>query len=117
MPEPIIVQHLMSSAASDVPWKPFREGIEIHTLYERGENGPSAALLRYQPGARVSTHMHTGFEHILILSGSQVDARGEHVAGTLVINPPGSVHDVLSPNGCTVLAIWERPVEFIGHEA
>jgi len=98
-------------------WQPYREGIEIHQLYKHGEDGPSAAFLRYRPGARVPAHVHAGYEHILILSGSQIDQRGSHAAGTLIINPPGSGHDVHSPEGCTALAIWERPVQFVGNGA
>ncbi len=115
--KPLIVQDLMmATTRSGLRWEPFRDGVEIHRLYDRGENGPSAALLRYQPGARIPMHAHPGYEHIFVLSGSQIDQGGSHLAGTLVINPPGSRHDVHSPEGCTVLAIWERPVVFLGNE-
>jgi anti-sigma factor ChrR (cupin superfamily) len=93
------------------PWEPFREGVEIYRLYSDGEQGSSAALLRYQPGASVPMHDHLGFEHILILSGSQTDCNGTHEAGTLVINPPQTSHSVASASGCIVLVIWEKPVK------
>lgn len=93
-----------------LPWQPFRPGIEIYRLYGDGETGAAAALLRYQPGAIVPQHDHQGFEHIFVLTGSQIDSNGEHQAGTLVINPPGTHHSVTSPLGCIVLAIWEKPV-------
>ena len=35
---------------------------------------------------------------------------GTYEAGTLVINPPGSSHQVHVPKPSLVLAIWERPV-------
>ena len=35
-------------------------------------------------------------------------------AGTLIINPPGTQHSVVSEAGCIVLAIYEKPVEFLG---
>jgi anti-sigma factor ChrR (cupin superfamily) len=92
-------------------WQPFREGVEIYRLYNDGEKGSSAALLRYQPGASVPQHGHPGFEHIFVLSGSQSDRNGIHEAGTLVINPPQTSHSVASATGCIVLAIWEKPVE------
>jgi len=38
----------------------------------------------------VPMHEHTGYEHILILAGSQRDENGTFEAGTLVINPPGT---------------------------
>lgn len=93
-------------------WMPYRDGVSIHRLYGTADAGPSAALLRYQPGASMPYHAHQGFEHIYVLHGAQVDARGTHVAGTLVVNRPGSAHEVVSPQGCVVLAIWERPVAF-----
>lgn len=91
-------------------WKPFRPGVEIHRLYGDGQQGPSAALLKYEPGATVPEHSHTGYEHIIVLSGEQRDHQGTYTAGTLVINEPNSHHNVTSESGCIVLIIWERPV-------
>ena len=34
------------------------------------------------------------------------------LSDTLVINPPGSRHRVVSDDGCLVLVIWEQPVVF-----
>ncbi|HZG39436.1 MAG TPA: cupin domain-containing protein [Nodosilinea sp.] len=99
------------SRADDLPWQPFRPGVEIYRLYPESNNGAAAALLRYQPGASVPRHCHTGFEHILVLSGSQTDDNGHYHTGTLVINPPGSRHTVASSEGCIVLAIWAKPVQ------
>jgi|SRR5665213_553949 len=93
-------------------WDHFRDGIEIHRLYETGD-GPSAALLRYAPGAFLPRHLHPGHEHILVLRGSQIDDAGEHSAGTLLVYMPGTSHAIRSPGGCIVLIIWERPVTFI----
>lgn len=90
-------------------WQPFREGVEIYRLYGDG-TGAGAALLHYQSGASVPQHSHTGFEHILVLSGAQTDINGKHEVGTLVINPPGTSHAVESESGCIVLAIWEKPI-------
>ncbi|MEM9091449.1 MAG: cupin domain-containing protein [Cyanobacteria bacterium P01_F01_bin.53] len=104
-----------------IPWQPFRPGVDIHMLYgdsPAGEahqrtQGPSAALLNYAPGATVPAHRHTGYEHIVVLSGSQSDHQGQHLAGSLIINPPGSRHDIVSEDGCIVLIIWERPVAML----
>lgn len=108
---------VLSGALADIDalektldWQPFREGIEIARIYRDGEAGPSAAFLRYAPGARVAYHFHPGFEHIVILKGTQRDRLGEHGPGTLIINPPGTSHAVSSPGGCIVLIIWEKPV-------
>jgi anti-sigma factor ChrR (cupin superfamily) len=94
-------------------WEPFREGVEIFTIYGDRGNGGAAALLRYQPGARVPRHEHSDWEHILVLHGSQSDESGEYRAGTLVVNRPSSSHSIFSKDGCVVLAIWTGPVRIL----
>ena len=108
----MILSNLFSLAddPEQLSWKPFRPGVEIHRLYGDGSQGPAAALLKYEPGASVPHHEHTGYEHIVVLSGSQRDHQGNHGAGTLVINSPNTSHDVVSDEGCIVLIIWEKPV-------
>src|SRR6516165_5900350 len=96
-----------------LPWKPFQPGVDIYRLYEDGVSGPNAALLRFQPGGRVPLHEHTGYEHIFVLSGSQVDENSEAETGVLIINPPGTSHSIVSKTGCIVLAIYEKPVRFL----
>ncbi len=92
-------------------WERLADGIEIHRLYTLA-SGQSAALLRYQPGAKLPRHWHVGLEHVLVLRGSQSDENGLHTPGTILIHPPGTAHSVRSDEGCVALAIWERPVVF-----
>ena len=106
----------IASRQDELPWQPFRPGVDIYRLYGNGEEGSAAALLRYQPEASVPRHQHTGFEHIFVISGSQTDGNGEHQAGTLVINSPGTQHSVKSQAGCIVLAIWEKPVSLLASD-
>ena len=96
-----------------IRWEPFQPGVEIYRLYGDGQAGPTAALLRFRPGSRIAFHEHTGYEHIFVLSGSQVDEHTEAGTGTLIINPPGTAHSVVSESGCIVLAIYEKPVKFL----
>ena len=113
MKDTLVISELATRVlAPGFEWMPYRDGVRIHRLYGAGEAGPSAALLRYEPGASIPRHVHQGYEHLYVLHGTQVDARGTHAAGTLVINPPGSSHAVVSPTGCVVLVIWERPIAF-----
>jgi anti-sigma factor ChrR (cupin superfamily) len=84
----------------------------MHRIYGDGRGGPSAALLRYAPGATLPHHRHTGYEHITILEGSQIDQHGVYAAPCFIVNPPGSSHGVSSPDGCLVLVIWNEPVIF-----
>ena len=102
-----------SGRAQELSWEPFHEGVEIHRLYGDGSSGPSAALIRFQPGASVPRHEHTGYEHILVLAGSQRDESGVSPAGTFIVNPPGTRHAIVSDDGCIVLAIYESPVRFL----
>ncbi len=103
----------IAKCQDQIAWKPFRDGVEIHFLYGDGVSGPSAALIRYQKGASVPLHEHVGYEHILVLAGSQHDHHGTSVSGTLTINPPGTRHELTSAAGCIVLAIYEKPVKFL----
>lgn len=102
-------------ALSQLPgYEPLRPGVDILYLYKDAASGASSALLRYAPGARVPEHRHEGHEHVFVLSGEQRDHLGSYPAGTFVINPPGTSHEVSSPEGCLVLIVWQRPVSFTG---
>lgn len=112
-PQTVLAGFLTSALVGgwqDLPFEPFREGVEIHRLAE----GPAAAaLLRYAPGASVPRHRHTGLETILVLEGTQSDDHGTASAGSLIFNPEGTEHRVWSETGCVVLIHWTRPVEFL----
>jgi anti-sigma factor ChrR (cupin superfamily) len=99
------------ASGAGVDWTPWREGIDIHRIYGTSVSGPSAALLRFAPQAMVPPHEHTGYEHVIVLAGSQEDSMGVYRAGTLVVNAPGTRHCVRAPQGCIVLVIWEQPVK------
>jgi anti-sigma factor ChrR (cupin superfamily) len=112
----VVIADLLARAAAGAEegaWEPLRPGVDIRRLYQTSDGGPSAALLRYRPGASVPRHEHLGYEHILVLQGSQSDERGTYPAGSFIVNPPGSTHRVVSAEGCVVLIIWERGVRFL----
>ncbi len=102
----------LASRADELEWQPFRDGVEIHRLYGDGLTGPSAALMRFREKGNIPFHHHAGYEHILVLAGSQRDEHGTLLAGTLRIHPPGTSHRVVSEAGCVILAIYEKPVCF-----
>jgi len=97
---------------TEIPWQPFQDGVDIHRLYGNGVTGPTAALIRFRAGGKISLHEHTGHEHVIVLTGSERDQNSSIRTGTLVINPPGTQHSVVSDAGCIVLAIYESPVNF-----
>lgn len=120
MMDPIILKDALTNIDAlekTLDWKPFRPGVEISRIYTTPDSGPASAFLKYQPGAAVPLHMHGGYEHIFILKGSQVDRSGENFAGSVIVNPPGSSHQVSSPKGCIVLVIWVKPVIIAGEPA
>ena len=103
-------RNLLAGGWKDLPFEPFRPGVEIHRLRD-GE--PALALLRYQPGASVPSHLHPDVETILVLEGSQSDEKGTYGPGDFVINQPGSSHRVWSDDGCVVLIGWSKPVRIL----
>lgn len=108
-----ILKNLNTLEYKSLDWQEFREGVSIFPIYASGVSQASSALLKYLPGASVPRHEHTGYEHIFVLEGSQEDERGIYTKGDFVVNKPGTDHWVRSVDGCVVLAIWEKPVQFI----
>ncbi|MBT5649529.1 MAG: cupin domain-containing protein [Rhodospirillaceae bacterium] len=97
---------------SNRKWQEFKPGVQASWVYENGESGPACAFLKYAPGTAIPWHWHPAHEHILVLEGSQSDENGTYRAGSVLISRPGSGHTVRSDEGCVVLAVWEKPVQF-----
>ncbi len=121
MPSPsdsIVFSNLLEQAktlcTTSGEWHDFRPGVTAHWLYREDGDGPSAVLLRYRPGARVTEHEHVGYEHMFVLDGDQFDEHGSYPAGSFVVNPPGTCHSPGSVGGCVALLIYEKAVRFIG---
>ncbi len=110
MIKPFSLANILAGGWKGYQFGPFREGIEIAYLIE-GE--PAVALLRYAPDARVPEHRHPRLETVYILEGSQRDERGVYSVGDVVFNTEGSMHSVVSDQGCVVLIQWTKPIEFV----
>jgi anti-sigma factor ChrR (cupin superfamily) len=98
---------------TDAAWRKLSDGVTLRILFQDTDSDYHVGLIRYQPGASVPYHLHTGDEHIYILSGSQQDERGLYTAGSYIYNPQGTKHSVSSEEGCMVLVHWHKPVQFI----
>ena len=70
---------------------------------EDAESGHTTSVVRYDAGARFSTHPHPMGEEIFVLEGIFSDEQGDYPAGTYLRNPPGSQHAPFSDQGCTIL--------------
>jgi anti-sigma factor ChrR (cupin superfamily) len=71
-------------------------------LFHEGgkESGVVTSVVRYEEGSSFHRHEHPGGEEILVLSGTFSDDRGDHPAGTFMLNPEGYGHAPQSPEGC-----------------
>jgi len=117
--DPIVFADLVEQARalqSTADWQAFRPGVTAHWLYDEGNGGPAAVLLRYEAGARVAEHEHVGYEHMFVLEGDEFDEHGCYPAGSFVVNPPGTRHSPGSVGGCVALLIYEKAVRFTGEE-
>lgn len=98
---------------SQIAWEPTPHvGVERKVLYQE-PSGRQTLLLRMAPGARLPDHRHVGVEQSLVLQGTLQDDEGACRAGNFVWRRPGSVHHAWTPDGCVLLAIFEKPNEFL----
>ncbi|BDA84188.1 allophanate hydrolase [Aureimonas sp. SA4125] len=111
---PLVLPGLALGNLDGLVFEAFRDGVTICHLQRSVDGGPGLALLRYAPGASVPRHEHVGLESIVVIDGSQSDEHGTYEAGTVVVNPVGSVHSVWSEQGCLVLISWAKPVRILG---
>lgn len=98
---------------TQIAWEPTpHPGVERKILY-REPSGRETVLLRMAPGARLPDHRHVGVEQSFVLQGTLADEEGACTAGNFVWRRPGSVHNAWTPDGCLLLAIFEKPNEFL----
>ncbi len=89
----------------ELPWqKSPAPGVHRKRLELRGppEAGRVTSIVRYAPQSRFPQHPHPDGEEILVLDGVFSDERGDHPAGSFLLNPEGFVHAPHSQLGCTL---------------
>ena len=90
---------------AQMPWSPSpAAGVERKRLERVGppEAGRVTSVVRYAPGSRFPSHPHPDGEEILVLEGVFSDERGDHPAGTYLLNPEGYSHAPYSEPGCVL---------------
>lgn len=89
----------------DAPWLPSpMAGVWRKPLArEDAERGHATSIVRYEPGARFSSHDHPKGEEILVLEGTFSDETGDYAAGSYLRNPKGYRHAPFSIDGCVIL--------------
>ena len=112
----LVLRNLLSLDGLDaLDWKtwvqPGRAGADLHTIYTTDQERPATAfLVRMHPGAHGDLHEHLDFELMFVLAGELRNDNGDrYTTGDLIVERPGSVHQVTTDTGCTVLGIREAP--------
>ena len=95
-------------------WPKITDGVYYKILWEQKDPFFRSAILVYIPGGKVGWHYHPAPEIITVLQGSQSDTNERYFAGSIILNPGGSEHEVWSEDGCIVSIHWNAPVEFKG---
>ncbi len=95
-----------------LPWResPY-PGVHWKKLHYDQEQGDSAVLLRFAPGASYGAHRHPGGEEYLVLEGSVEDGEKSYGKGSFVRHAPGSSHRPSSRHGCLLFLRLARPIE------
>ncbi|MFD1156831.1 cupin domain-containing protein [Roseovarius aestuarii] len=96
--------------SADEPWvaSPM-PGVDRRMLDRIGEEVARATtIVRYAPGSKFSSHVHTGGEEFLVLDGVFQDEHGDFPTGSYIRNPPESSHTPGSAPGCTIFVkLWQ----------
>lgn len=106
----------------ELPWQDLAfPGCQIKSLFFDGKSGMATMLFRMAPGAELPDHEHVLIEQTYVLEGTLVDKDGpeaglEIKAGEFVWRPAGSRHAAYSPDGGTMLAIFQIPNRFFDRE-
>lgn len=100
--------------SADEPWvaSPM-PGVDRRMLDRIGDEVARATtIVRYAPGSKFSSHVHTGGEEFLVLEGVFQDEHGDFPAGSYIRNPPESSHTPGSEPGCTIFVkLWQFDLE------
>lgn len=82
-------------------WRPgLIDGLHVMPLHSHGVE--SVALVRWDADARFHRHAHPGGEEILVLRGTFEDEQGTYETGVWLRNPPHSIHQPFTRQGCTL---------------
>ncbi|MEI9982442.1 MAG: cupin domain-containing protein [Aliidongia sp.] len=74
------------------------DGLLILPLHRHG--GLTVSLMRYRPGAAAIVDRPPGGTETLVLEGTMLDERSAYPSGSWIRNPPGSLHQPYSVEGC-----------------
>lgn len=104
MPLPKVVHgqsRLLTVNVNDSQGVPMRDpGVTLTPLFLDRENGVWVLYAKFEPGARLPTHFHTGTVHFFTTKGSWgylEHAEDPQTAGSYLYEPGGAVHTFTVP--------------------
>lgn len=98
---------------SELPWNEAIPGVRQKAVWQDKATKRRAALVRFEPGAKLAAHRHIGDEFVFVVEGSNADEAGELHTGNLSYRPNGCTHSVWTKNGATVFALVTGGVEMV----
>ena len=98
---------------SEIAWTEALPGVRQKAIWQDKETRRRAALVRFDPGAKLPLHKHVGDELIFVIEGSNADESGEVLTGNMNFRPNGCTHTVSTKNGATIFALVTGGVEMM----
>ena len=98
---------------SEIPWSDALPGVKQKPIWNDAASKRRAVLARFDAGAKLPLHKHTGDELIFMIEGSNFDESGEVRTGNANYRPNGCTHTVSSKHGGTAIAFVTGGVEMI----
>jgi anti-sigma factor ChrR (cupin superfamily) len=92
-------------------WQNAAPSIKAKILWSDKEKHRQLRLTRFEAGAKLGLHRHTGDELVYVIEGAITDEFGTIRAGDLGYRPQGCVHTVTSGNGATALVLLSGGAE------
>ncbi len=106
---PLEIPTALHRGEDELPFVTIDEGVELQLLQVDIDTGLWVVRNRFQPGARVQKHKHTGTVFAFTLAGSWKYEEYPEVnrAGSYLYEPAGSVHTLVVPDTNTeVTDVW-----------
>jgi anti-sigma factor ChrR (cupin superfamily) len=96
-----------------MPWEPTEwAGVsrKVLELVHDAKKGRETSLLKFEPGAKIPTHVLEHRMDVFVVEGTYADDHGEYGVHTFLRNQPGFRHTPASKNGCVIYAKWRVPI-------
>ena len=96
-----------------MPWEPTEwAGVsrKVLELVHDAKKGRETSLLKFEPGAKIPTHVLEHRMDVFVVEGTYADDHGEYGVHTFLRNQPGFRHTPASKTGCVTYAKWRVPI-------